>query len=121
MSPFRIFGIVLTLVGVLATVFPHWIPPLTKATEPTLDTFEAIERRVRAGMLLGVGLAFVGVTNLRPWSVSIPSAIVYVLCGALAARVFGIMVDGGLPKQWLYVAIETGIITLAALWLSRSS
>lgn len=121
MTGFRIFGIVLALVGVMATVFPHWIPPLTKATEPTLDTFEAIERRVRAGMLLGVGLAFIGVTNLRPWSISIPSAIIYGACGAVAARVFGIMVDGAVPKQWQYLAIEAGIITLAALWLWRSS
>lgn len=121
MNAFRIIGIILALVGAIATVFPHWIPFLTKATEPTLDIFEAIERRVRAGMLLGVGLAFIGVTNLRPWSISIPSAIVYGACGALGARIFGIMVDGAVPKQWQYVAIEAVILTLAALWLWRSS
>lgn len=121
MSAFRILGLVLALVGAVASIFPQWFGPLTGASEPTLDTYEAVERRVRAGMLLGVGLAFIAITNLRPWSVSIPSAIFYFMTGALAARVLGIMVDGALPKQWLLVAVEAIFMTLAALWLWRSS
>lgn len=52
--------------------------------------FEAVERRVRGGMLLGVGLCFIAVTALRPWSTSIPTAIFYFMAGALAARLFGL-------------------------------
>jgi hypothetical protein len=83
--------------------------------------FEAVERRVRGGMVLGVGLAFIAVTALRPWSVSIPSAILYFMTGALAARLVGIIVDGVVPKQWALVAVEAVFMALAALWLWRSS
>ena len=71
--------------------------------------------------MLGVGLAFIALTSLRPWSVSIPTVIFWFMAGALAARVFGLLVDGAVPKQWLLVAIETLVMTLAAVWLWRSS
>ena len=121
MSGFRIFGIVLAVVGVVVAIFPGWFGPLTGGPEPPVDAFEAVERRVRGGMVLGVGLAFIAVTALRPWSVSIPSAIFYFMTGALAARLVGIIVDGVVPKQWALVAVEAVFMTLAALWLWRSS
>lgn len=74
MNVARILGIALAVFGVVASVFPQWFSFLTGATEPTADLFEAVERRVRAGMVLGVGLTLLGVTALRPWSTSLPSA-----------------------------------------------
>ena len=121
MSGFRIFGIVLALVGVVVAIFPGWFGPLTGGPEPPVDVFEAVERRVRGGMVLGVGLAFIAVTALRPWSVSIPTAIFYFMTGALAARLVGIIVDGVVPKQWALVAVDAVFMALAALWLWRSS
>ena len=121
MSGFRFFGIVLAVVGVVAAVFPNWFAPLTGGPEPPADVFEAVERRVRGGMVLGVGLVFIAVTALRPWSTSIPSAIFYFMVGALAARILGLLVDGAVPKQWLWVAVEAVVMTVAALWLWRSS
>lgn len=120
MSGLRILGIVLALVGVAASAFPSWFGPLTGGSVPAIDTFEAIERRVRGGMVLGVGLTFIAVTALRPWSSSIPSAIFYFMTGALAARLLGLVIHGTVPKQWLLVAVEAGAMTLAALWLWRS-
>jgi hypothetical protein len=121
MSGFRIFGIVLAVFGAVAAIFPSWFASLTGGPEAPVDVFEAVERRVRGGMVLGVGLAFVAVTALRPWSVSIPSAILYFMTGALAARLVGIIVDGVVPKQWALVAVEAVFMALAALWLWRSS
>ncbi len=120
MSGFRIFGIVLAVVGVVAAAFPNWFGPLTGGPQPPVDVFEAVERRVRAGMVLGVGLAFIAVTSLRPWSTSIPSALFYFMFGALAARLLGLLVDGTVPKQWLLVAVEAVVMALAALWLWRT-
>ena len=114
MSGFRIFGIALALVGVAAAVFPALFGPLTGGHEPPGDVFQAIERRVRGGMVLGVGLGFIAVTALRPWSTTIPTAIFYLMTGALAARLFGLLVDGTVPKQWLLVAVEAVVMALAA-------
>lgn len=82
---------------------------------------EAIERRVRGGMVLGVGLVFIATSAFRPWSTSIPSAIFYFTVGALAARILGLLVDGTVPKPWLWVAVEAAVMAFAALWLWRSS
>lgn len=120
MSGFRIFGLVLAVLGLAASIFPSWFASLTQAAEPTADVYEAVERRVRGGMVLGVGLAFVAIPSLRPWSTSIPTAIFYFMTGALLARLLGLVVDGILPRQWMLVAVECGFMTLAALWLWRS-
>jgi len=120
MSGFRIFGIVLAVLGVVAAVSPNWFGPLMGGPEPPVDVYEAVERRVRGGMLLGVGLCFIAVTALRPWSTSIPTAIFYFMTGALAARLLGLIVDGSVPKQWLLVAVEAVVMAVAALWLWRS-
>lgn len=117
MSGFRILGLVVATLGVAASVFPSWFEPLTGGPAPPADVYEAIERRVRGGMILGLGLMFIGIASLRPWSTSIPLVIFYFMTGALAARVLGLIVDGTVPKQWLLVAVETGVMTAVAAWL----
>lgn len=117
MSGFRILGIVVAILGVVASAFPTWFEPLTGGADPPADVYAAIERRVRGGMVLGLGLMFLGITTLRPWSVSVPLVIFYFMTGALAARLLGLIVDGTVPKQWLLVAVEAGVMTLVALWL----
>ncbi|MEM6931205.1 MAG: hypothetical protein AAF602_30015 [Myxococcota bacterium] len=108
-------GLIIAVVGVVASVFPDWFGPLTGA--PTEDVFEAVERRVRGGMVLGVGMILIGVTTLRPWSTSIPTAILLFVTGALAMRILGIVIDGGVPKQWMWVALEVLVIVVAGAWL----
>lgn len=121
MSGLRIVGFVLAVAGAVAAVFPGWFGPLTGGHELPVDVFSAVERRVRGGMVLGVGLAFIAVNALRPWSMSIPTMVFYFMAGALAARLLGLLVDGAVPKQWLLVAVEGVVMALAAFWLWRSS
>lgn len=103
------------------SAFPDWFQPLTGGPGPAADTFEAIERRIRGGMLMGLGLVLVARTTLRPWSVTIASVLLYVLVGALVARILGLIIEGNDSRQWLYVAIEGGLIGVAALWLWRAT
>lgn len=120
MTLLRIIGIALAVIGVVASVFPSYFSFLTGDPETPGDIFKAVERRVRGGMVLGLGLCFIAVPALRPWSTSIPTAIFYLMTGALAARLLGLLVDGVVPKQWLLVAVEAVVMALAALWLWRS-
>ena len=121
MSALRIVGVVLAGLGVVMAAFPSWFGPLTNWSEPPADTFTAIERRVRGGMLLGLALMLIARTELRPWSVTIASLVFYFMLGALLARILGLVLEGIDAKQWLYVAIEAAFMTGAALWLWRSS
>ena len=120
MSGIRILGLVLAVAGGVAAAVPGWFGPLTGGPDPPVDSFESVERRVRGGMVLGVGLVLIAVTAFRPWSTSIPSAIFYLMAGALAARLLGLIIDGAVPKQWLLVAIEAVVMALAAFWLWRN-
>ena len=121
MSAFGVIGLVVAGLGALMAVFPGWFEPFTGGPQPPADTFEAIERRIRGGMLLGIGLVPVVRTVLHPWSVTIASVLFYVLLGALFARVLGLMIEGSDSRQWLYVALEGALMALPALWLWRSS
>ena len=121
MPALRIAGIVLAALGIVMAAFPTWFGPLTGGPEPPADTFAAIERRVRGGMVLGIGLILIARTELRPWSVTIASILFYFMMGALLARILGVIIEGMNRRQWPLVAIETGVMTLAALWLWRSS
>jgi hypothetical protein len=71
-------------------------------------------------MVLGVGLCSLATSAFRPWSVGIPTAVFYLIAGALAARLLGLLVDGAVPKQWLLVAVEAVVMAVAALWLWRN-
>ena len=121
MSGFRIFGIAVAVFGVVATIFPQWFAFITKAAEPTPDLYEQVERHVRGGMVFSVGLMFMAITSLRPWSVSIPSVIFYFVTGALVARVYGVIVVGAVPKQWMWMGVEAVLMAVAAFWLWRST
>lgn len=98
MSTIRILGFAAAALGFLVSAFPRWLGPITGGSEPPADLFEAIERRVRGGMLLGLGLCLIAIPSLSPWSTSLPSAIFYLMTGALAARLLGIVVEG--PRSW---------------------
>ena len=39
---------------------------------------------------------------------------------ALAARILGLIVDGMVPRQWLLVAVEVGVMAVVTLWMWRS-
>lgn len=120
-SALRIVGIILAALGVIAAAYPGWFEPLTGGPEPAADTFEAIERRVRGGMVLGIGLMFIARTELRPWHMTVASLLFYFMLGALLARVLGLVVEGIDARQWSLVAIETAVMTLAALWMWRGA
>lgn len=120
-STVRLIAVACVALGALAAIFPHWFAFLTGAKETLVDAHEAVEQRVRGGMVLSLGLILLGVGALRPWSQSIPLALFYFMTGALAARLLGMAIHGSGPKQWLLVGVETAFMAAAAFWLWRNS
>ena len=120
MTALRVVGAVVAGLGVVMAAFPGWFGGLTDSAEPPADTFAAIERRVRGGMVLGVGLVLLARTELRPWSTTLASVVFYFVLGALLMRVLGLVIDGHDGRQWLWVAGEALVLALAAVWLWRA-
>ena len=115
----RIIGIAMSIIGLVGSFFPEWFSPITGASEPIDDIHETIERRVRAGMLLGFGLGFAAIPTLKPWNRSIPLVIFYFMTGAIIARLIGIGIDGSIDRQWFLVGVEIVFMIIAAFWLYK--
>lgn len=117
MSPWRVLGSVLLVVGLVLIV----APTLVHDPGPAANTFEAIERRIPWGGLAGLGALLIARTTLRPWRGTIASFAFWVTLGLLVARVAGLMLDGADDdKQWMWVAVELVIVLAAAAYLRRN-
>ena len=115
----RMIGIIMSIIGLTGSFFPEWFSLITGASEPIDDIHETIERRVRAGMLLGFGLGFAAIPTLKPLNRSIPLGIFYFMTGALIARLIGIVIDGSVDRQWLLVGVEIVFMIIAAFWIYK--
>lgn len=116
MIALRILGGVLVLAGLVLSVAP------TLALDPgdAPDLFEAIERHVRWGLLIGIGLLLAVRTSLRPWRVTFAHLVCWVSAGYLVARLIGIAVEGASSgRQWLWVGVEVAICLVAGGYLVR--
>jgi len=80
------------------------------------DTFEAIERRIWWGLIIGFGLLLLFHHQLQPWTTTLAATSSSLLFGLLVARLIGIMLDGSVAKQWLYVGIEIVILVPLVWW-----
>jgi hypothetical protein len=83
------------------------------------DTFEAIERRIWWGLLIGLGLLLIFNQQWSPWLPTLLITAVALLVGLLVARFMGIVLDGSVPKQWLLVLVEVAIAAPLLWWYLR--
>lgn len=108
----RCFGILIILIGMVLVVNPELI-----SNKPIPDdTFQAIERRIWWGLLIGFGSLLLFHHQLQPWMTTIAAASASLMFGLLIARLIGIMLDGSVAKQWLNVAIEVILLAPLVWW-----
>jgi len=80
------------------------------------DTFEAIERRIWWGLLIGAGVFLLFYRERGRWLRTVVAIGIAILFGLLVARLIGIILDGSVVKQWIYVGIEGAIMALLVWW-----
>ena len=108
----RLVGVALIVAGVTLVSNPELV-----SNKPVPDdTFEAIERRIWWGLIIGFGILLLFHHQLQPWLKTIAATGSSLLIGLLIARLIGIMLDGSVAKQWLYVGIELVILAPLVWW-----
>ena len=108
-------GGILIVAGLILTANPELV---SSKPVPT-DIFEAIERRIWWGLIIGFGVLLLFHHQLRPWLQTLAATLSALVFGLLVARLLGIILDGSVLKQWLYVAIELVILAPLLWWYFR--
>ena len=108
----RILGCALITAGVVFASNPEHVinNPIPS------DTFEPIESRIWWGLLIGLGLVPLVHHQLRPWVPTSAATLSSLVFGVLVARLIGIILDGSLAKQWLYLGVEGAILVPLVWW-----
>lgn len=107
----RALGFIILITGIVIVVNPELI---TNKAVPD-DTFEAIERRIWWGLLIGPGLLLMFNRQWSPWLPALLISLVALIAGLLAARLIGIALDGSIVRQWYLVLVEI-VIAAPLLW-----
>lgn len=106
---YKLLGVLCIFVGLVLVSNPELV-----SNKPVPeDTFRAVERRVWWGLFISVGVMLLFHPQLQPYLVSFVAASISMTFGLLVARLIGIGLDGSVPKQWFWVAVE--VVILAGL------
>lgn len=106
MVALRILGGLLAIAALVLA----FAPTLVSDPGPAPDLFEATERHVRWGLLVGVGAFLVVRTKLRPFWITVLWLVFWLSAGYLVARLIGIGLEGaGSVMQWVWAAVELAI------------
>lgn len=111
----RGIGIALIIAGIVLVSNPELVS--TKAIPD--NTFNAIERRIWWGLLIGFGCLLMFHHQFQPWVTSLAATSASLMFGLLVARLIGIMLDGSVTKQWLYVGLELVLLAPLVWWYLR--
>ncbi|BEU03591.1 hypothetical protein OAG1_23910 [Agarivorans sp. OAG1] len=111
----RGIGIVLIIAGIVLVSNPELVS--NKAIPD--NTFDAIERRIWWGLLIGFGCLLMFHHQFQPWVTSLAATSASLMFGLLVARLIGIMLDGSVTKQWLYVGLELVLLAPLVWWYLR--
>lgn len=111
----RCAGIALIAIGITLV----WNPELVSHKPIPSDTFQATERRIWWGLLIGFGALLLFHHQLRPWMPTLAATGSALMFGLLVARLIGIALDGPVLKQWIYVGIEVVLLVPLVWWYWR--
>lgn len=111
----KIVAGLLVIAGLVLAIYPELI-----SNKPIPDsTFEAVERRIHWGYLIGIGVLFLIHFQLKPWQLTVAAAGTAITLGLFVARFIGIALDGSVIEQWYWVGVESVIFAIFSIWFVK--
>lgn len=105
--PLKIAGIILVVIGLILTYKPNLI-----TGSPTTDSYQMIEKRVKWGFAIGLGVFLIFHRDWSSWQLTITALLSALTLGIIIARLLGFVLDGFFTKQLLWLFIELAALLL---------
>lgn len=104
----KILGILLFITGFSLTLKPDFVGKFPAS----IDAYQMIEKRVRWGFLVGLGLFLTFYSNWNSWGLSITAFIFAITLGIIISRLTGFVKDGFFIQQLWWLLIEFFVLLL---------
>lgn len=113
----KILGIILCIAGFLLTLKPD----LLGKYPPSVDAYRMIEKRVRWGLLIGLGLFLIFYSNRNSWGLNITTLFLALTFGIIISRLTGFVKDGFFVQQlwWLIMEIVALLFFSFLYWKQK--
>jgi hypothetical protein len=108
----KITGVIIIAAGVLLTFKPELVNPAASQ----IAGYELIERRIRWGFLIGIGIFLCFFRHWGNWGLTVWALLAALTYGIIIARLIGSFLDGFFMKQFYWLMIEM-ILAAVFSWL----
>lgn len=98
----KISGVILLIAGLSLAIKPE----IFSKFSPFIDPYQMIEKRVKWGMLIGLGGFLLFHTNWASWGLIATALLTSMTLGIIIARVIGFVLDGFFIKQLYWLLME---------------
>ncbi|MFD1141143.1 DUF4345 family protein [Larkinella insperata] len=115
----KIVGVILLVTGLVLAIKPDSFGKFSTS----LDSYQMIEKRVKWGILIGMGGFILFHNNWVSWNVLATALLIAITFGIIIARLIGFVLDGFFTKQFYWLLIEIGALIIFGLlyWKQRNS
>ncbi|GAB3953393.1 hypothetical protein GCM10028805_37020 [Spirosoma harenae] len=114
----KLVGVGLLATGLVFAIKPDFFGKFS--TSP--DAYQMIEKRVKWGLLIGMGGFMIAYTNWASWNLLATALLLSITLGIIIARLIGFALDGFFTKQFYWLLIEiVAFISFGVLyWKQRN-
>lgn len=97
---------ILALILIIAGIMLACKPDLISSYPEQLTGYKMIEKRVKWGFLIGLGIFLGFNTQWKCWGLTFCGLLSALTLGVIIARILGFILDGLFAKQMLWLLIE---------------
>lgn len=104
----KISGVILLIAGFMLAIKPDFFGKFSTFINP----YQMIEKRVKWGMLIGLGVFLILHNNWASWGPIAMVLLISLTLGIILARLTGFVLDGFFIKQLFWLLIELAALLI---------